>query len=327
MMNVLTFSDSNIVGETRIKYNRLQDPCFHPLLNFTNHFPQAFQRVKTLRIRSRFPPTQDFTACFDKAAPILESFALYVPSYGTTHYTFTPLQLPSPLFGGCTPNLRKLSLDGAEVPWTSPIFKNLTFLRISKDTDTPERNRVDLDMLVKIIRGCPDLVSLELEFAGPVWPAGYRNATGAGAFVSLGPKVEVRSLRNLLLHGMTEMALVKAFCSSLQTAKLQSLRVGHFGLSISDIDEFLPQTLLFDPRSNLCNCIKLDVNSNCEWVDAEQYLVDDLESRMVQNPKFFSLRWLRETNSSFERRIRCISDDDGILEVRGRDPDEYRSLH
>jgi len=47
---------------------------------------------------------------------------------------------------------------------------------------------------------------------------------------------------------------------------------------------------------------------------------------MVQNPKFFSLRWLRETNSSFERRIRCINDDDGILEVRGRDPDEYRSL-
>ncbi len=108
-------------------------PLLNPVLSFTNHFPQTLQRMRSFRICSRFPPSQDFTACFDKAAPILESFALLVESYGTTDYTITPFQLPSLLFGGSTPSLRKISLDNAEVPWTSTLFKNLTFLCVCQN--------------------------------------------------------------------------------------------------------------------------------------------------------------------------------------------------
>ncbi|KLO15769.1 hypothetical protein SCHPADRAFT_248825 [Schizopora paradoxa] len=148
-------------------------PLLHPLLRFFGQFPHSLQRMKTLRVCSRFPSQQDFTSYFKEPAPVLESFALYVDCLSNTGYEPIVLQLPIPLFDGTTPSLRKLSLDGAEVPWTSNIFNNLTFLRICRFESRREDDRVHLGQLLQIIKNCPGIVSLELRFAGPVLPADY----------------------------------------------------------------------------------------------------------------------------------------------------------
>ncbi|KLO15770.1 hypothetical protein SCHPADRAFT_248923 [Schizopora paradoxa] len=300
--------------------NSFNGPLIHPLLKFFSLVPHALQRMKTLRVCSRFSPTQDFTSYFDKPAPLLESFALYVDSLSTDDIETTTHILPSPLFGGSTPSLRKLSIHGADVPWTSDIFKNLTFLCICRD-ERRERNDVSVNLLLQILENCPEIVSLEIGFAGPTLPVGDRMNES-----SLTPKLAVSFLKNINLYGMRGMAPVVAFLSRLQTPRLQTLIVGHLGLSLLSIDDFLPQTVTFDPRSNLCNCIGIDVDPGCGWVIAEQFIVDDLETKMTLDPKYFSLRWLQRTKSSFKRRINCLNDDTGDFEFPEGIPDDFRTL-
>ncbi|KLO15767.1 hypothetical protein SCHPADRAFT_927010 [Schizopora paradoxa] len=313
------------LGHTPGKFdekNPFDGPLIHPLLNFVDRFPGVLQQLKQLRITSRFNPGQDFSSCFNKAAPSLESFAINVDTFGASDDEGSPpFLLPSQLFRGSTPSLRKVSLDGAEIAWTSSIFRNLTFLRIFREMDRREIDCVNLDGLLQIIEDCPVLVSLELGFAGPVVPMNNPNARDL-----VGLKINAPSLKNINLSGMMELAPVNLFLSCLQTSQLETLIVGHFDLSVLSIDEFLPRTLTFDPDSNLCNCINIDSDPRCEWVTVDQFTVDDLESKMTQDPKYFSLRWLRETEASFNRRIRCINDDDRIFDREEGDPDEYRML-
>ncbi len=107
-------------------------------------------------------------------------------------------------------------------------------------------------------------------------------------------KLDVPFLRSIILYGMKEMGMVQAFLSRLQTTRLQSLLIDYHGLSVNIIDEFLPQTLSFDPRSNLCNCIRLEVEQDDEEINVTQYLVDDMERRLFHDPKYVSLRRLHD---------------------------------
>ncbi|KLO15768.1 hypothetical protein SCHPADRAFT_248814 [Schizopora paradoxa] len=299
--------------------NPFKGPLIHPLLKFFNLVPCALQRLKTLRICSGFSTSQDFTSCFDKPAPLLESFALYFDHMGTDGVESTSHILPSPLFSDSTPSLRQLSIHHAEVPWTSNIFKNLTLLCIWRDEEH-EADHVEVNLLLQIMRNCPEIVSLEIGFAGPTLLAD--DSTHPSSLTS---KVPALSLKNIKLYGMAELEPVLVFLSRLQTSRLQSLIVGHLGLFLLNIDDFVPQTVTFDPRSNLCNCLWIDVDPNCEWVIAEQFMLDGLESKMTLDPKYFSLRWLQKTKSSFKRHISCLNDDNGVHHYEV-DPNDYRIL-
>ncbi len=131
-------------------------------------------------------------------------------------------RLPSSLFAGYTPMLRKLSLDAIEVPWMSSIFKNLTFLRINCIDITNDMDgfscRVEVQRLLEIIGDCPNLVSLVLKDAGPTSPA--HDSMVNVLCADRGPetsKVDARSLTVIQLHGLTDLKTLLLFLDSLRT--------------------------------------------------------------------------------------------------------------
>ncbi|KLO15772.1 hypothetical protein SCHPADRAFT_249049 [Schizopora paradoxa] len=107
--------------------------CHHPLLRLQKFFPRGPLKVKSLCIRSTFPP-EISSGWFENPAPALESLVISSLTKQSDPFELrprTPLyRLPHSLFGGNTSALRKLSLDGVELPWTSGALKNLTSLRI-----------------------------------------------------------------------------------------------------------------------------------------------------------------------------------------------------
>ncbi len=288
-------------------------PLLHPLLTLSRLFPRGPSRIKALQICCKITSGPDFTGWFDKPAPTLETFAFVTDTFSCVDSGVIPFSFPSPLFDACTPALRKLSIYDAIIPWSSAIFKNLTFLRVCLSSDTQENHardgRIELNRLLEILRDCPDLVTLELGHVGPkssmIKTDGSTSLTRASQ-----PKVDVRFLKNIIFHGVRDAAVLLLFLDHLQTPSLHCLRIGHDGLTLRTIDDLVPQTVSFDHRLELCNCLRIDVDRACGWVDAEFCLVDELNTVLFNKPKYVSLRWLRLQKSSFECRLRCNDADD-----------------
>jgi len=289
-------------------------PLLHPLLSLSRLFPQGPSRLKTLRICSKAPPEHDFTCFtgwFDKPAPILESFVFTTDTVFLTHIGAAAFRFPS-LFGGYTPALRKLSIEDVIIPWSSAIFKNLTFLRVRLCNgilqNHARESEVELNRLLEILRDCPGLVTLELGHVGP------KNSTiktdGSTYLTSASqPKVDVRFLKIIIFHDVRDAAVLLLFLDNLQTPSLHCLRIGHDGLTLHTINNLVPQTVSFDHRLKLCNCLRIDVDRACGWIDAELCLLDELNTFLLNKPQYVSLRWLRLQKSSFECRVRCDNDD------------------
>ncbi|KLO15774.1 hypothetical protein SCHPADRAFT_938474 [Schizopora paradoxa] len=232
-------------------------PLVDPLLHLKRLFPHGPTRIKTLKINSTFVENEqlDISEWFENPAPILESLAIRVDSGGLRDEDGDEsyFESPHPIFDGCTPALRKLSLDNVEIPWDSAIFKNLTLLRICHHPESLAIGvigKVTLDRLLEILVDCPSLVSLELQNAGPI--------SGGDGKLQNSSRVDLPYLRNISVETMEDMTVVKSFLGSLHTSVLQNFDIEMVALPLGNISNLFPQTLKFDPRLALCNYIVLD---------------------------------------------------------------------
>ncbi len=162
--------------------------------------------------------------------PILESLVLE-SLYDTAGSVY---RLPDPLFGGDTPNLRKVSWKSVDFSWEDPLFKNLTFLRMN----TPlASTTLQMRRFFQIMSNCPELVTLDLAFVGPVVPANFMPEA----------RVSLPHLRHLVLTGMENAASCHYVLSGLRVPCLQRLHLNHFGFPASHIDMLLPADFSFNP--------------------------------------------------------------------------------
>ena len=97
--------------------------------------------------------------------PILKSLRLFETGYGFRGIPPTPVPLGqqyvphSPIFGGHTPALRHLALLDTTLEWSDPIYNNLTYLLLRRPG-----TRCTFPRLLDILRACPDLTYLGLDF-------------------------------------------------------------------------------------------------------------------------------------------------------------------
>ena len=83
-------------------------------------------RVHSLHLHATSPAFDRLVKAMKGGAPVLESLSLlYDDDVGTV------CQLPQSIFDGCTPVLRRLTLQNCKVAWTAPIFQWLTHLHIT----------------------------------------------------------------------------------------------------------------------------------------------------------------------------------------------------
>jgi len=213
---------------------------YHPMVSLLNLHHQIGSFMNVLRITSSIPLVAE--GFFKMPMPILESLVLE-SLYDTAGSVY---RLPDPLFGGDTPNLRKVSLKSVDFSWDDPLFKNLTLLRIWDDSDrrvgtipnTPlVPTTLRMQRFFQIMTDCPELVTLDLAFVGPVIPANFMpNA-----------RVSLPHLRHLVLTGMENAASCHCVLSGLRVPCLQRLHLNHFGFPEPHIDMLLPADFSFNP--------------------------------------------------------------------------------
>lgn len=225
------------IHERRVtKHTRPAGPLYHPMVSLLNLNPTIGQFTKVLRIASAVPPVAE--EFFKSPMPILESLILE----SICDPTSSVYQLPNPLFGGVTPNLRKVSLKFVDFSWDDVLFKNLVFLRIQHDGDriegTPSLPKITIRRLFQIISDCPGLVTLDIAFIGSL---------GDQASFTPVSQIPLPNLRHLVLSGLENLPTCSALLRALQMPCLQRLHVSHFGFPTSHIDDLLPTDFRFNP--------------------------------------------------------------------------------
>lgn len=213
-------------------------PLFHPMVSFLNfqHSHDIASFIKVLRITTSIPPTSE--GFFDLPLPLLETLMLEYLDVWMDY----PYHLPVPLFGGQTPNLRKMSLKQAKFSWDDTLLKNLTFLRLwgcdERWSATPSNNpKATAERFFRVMSDCPNLVTLDLAFVGPLIQENFSPAS----------RVTLPHLRHLILSGMVDFTTCHALLSGLQLPGLQRLHVSHLGFAPTHVDMLLPVEFSFNP--------------------------------------------------------------------------------
>lgn len=269
--------DENVDFPLRVheqQHPSIVGPSLNPLVSLMNLHGNIGSFIKVLHITSTIPPTAE--EFFKTPMPLLESLYLD-PLYDTAGFVY---RLPEPFFGDHTPNLRKVSLKSVDFSWNSPLFKNLTFLRI---WDAVERlgstaNRIEsfplvtLNRLFQIMSDCPNLVTLDLAYVGPEIQENF----------TVGSRVTLPHLRHLILSGMKSVSVCSSVLSGLKTPNLQRLQVQHFGISASHIDVLLPADFSFNPI--IANTQTLDVS--LLWGES-MLEVDYMPDENLRGPQVF----------------------------------------
>lgn len=166
--------------------------------NFTfNELPRSLLRIET---------------------PHLETLTIRTPGF-PTDTSIVPL--PSPLFDGCTPKLRSLSISVYPVEWEDPIFKGLTSLTLSS-----VQQGGAVSQLYRIFRNCPHLQHLHLiESINPIAPDNPI------------PEIYLNELSVLIvnnIHSMTVKELLRYLHAP--KAKAISIRVPSFLFFLPDCE-------------------------------------------------------------------------------------------
>ena len=159
----------------------------------------------------------------NRPAPELETLELSDINYDKAFNeveTFEPLDLCGPLtlFGGVTPKLSRIYLDGAHVAWAKCDFTGLVELRLEHHTQDV---RPSYDEFKAIIDASPDLHSLDLCGSAPVLS---EDATEA----SLYPPLRLDRLETLHISSIPS-EYITILISLLHAPNLQSL-------SLTDLD-------------------------------------------------------------------------------------------
>ncbi len=178
-----------------------------------------------------------------------------------------------PLFGGVTPKLRRLSFLSVGFSWDDPLFKNLTYLRLSRER-SPWQLRIGAgiyDRIVfqerffQILLDCPELVTLQLNNVGP------RKGTSSHQYIPV-PK-----LRHLTLLGLTDALHCRYILSCLRSPVLQRLEISHSGKREHDIYEVLPIGFALHPLISNVEAIDFTVDWDEGTIEAD-FIVGDLDN-------------------------------------------------
>jgi hypothetical protein len=127
---------------------KLDYPPYDVLPEAVNLALSHLYRIRVLHITASSESCQRLLTVLNDPAPILES--LYLSRQSTP--------FPPPLlckFQGATPRLRRLSIYELDVPWDSPLLRNLTHLEIRNSTFIPS-----LPEFLDALSRCPALETL-----------------------------------------------------------------------------------------------------------------------------------------------------------------------
>ncbi|KLO15781.1 hypothetical protein SCHPADRAFT_962352 [Schizopora paradoxa] len=198
----------------------------NPMQNFWSLHKATGKFIKILHIAS--PISSDADEFFKQPMPFLESFALDRPLSSQMWNHDEGYNLPTPIFGGITPQLQKLMFQKVKFSWDDPIFKNLSYLSVS--CVAVRDSEVSLKRLLEILSRCPDLVTFGLAV----------RVESPQSSLSLLPVISLPYLRNLILTQLENAVQCKTILSCLQTQVLQMLDIFHFDMPAQDIRQIIP---------------------------------------------------------------------------------------
>ncbi|KDQ56025.1 hypothetical protein JAAARDRAFT_318112 [Jaapia argillacea MUCL 33604] len=95
-------------------------------------------------------------------APRLELFAIVNPDFLSN---YERLLLPSSFLSEGAPQLKHLLLDHSSIPWSSPLYHNLSTLLITLEHIQAAPSS---DLFLSVLESCPQLEQLQLIAAGPI---------------------------------------------------------------------------------------------------------------------------------------------------------------
>ncbi|KLO15783.1 hypothetical protein SCHPADRAFT_938483 [Schizopora paradoxa] len=297
------------------KKRHITGPLLEPVLALRTLFPQGPLTIKTVRISSPFklPPGEHQIAFFSMPAPLLSSFVLSIATH-RNDVDWPIFQLPSPLFAGHTPKLRKLGLLNVDVPWNSSMFKNLSTLRIEcteiNHRPNPIDSRVDVHRLLEIIHDCPHLITLVLIDVGPI--------SSTPTLETKSSQVIARHLTNMRIEVDWELAPFHSFLDNLHSPILRHCYISHDQPCVTSIHEMLPTAFLFDSRTRTCNCLDAVVRAPTFSVVLNHFMVEDLDAKFSNTENKVSLQSLIQ-ESSFKSHIRLGNDIEGLFRADSRE--------
>jgi hypothetical protein len=158
----LCFSDYHL---TRKMLRRSQNLPVTVVCDLSDHFKTRktqsvyltlghSSRIQTLHIRGPCTRLRRIFSKMTSASPYLESLCVSVSGRNGDELT-----LPTHLFCGNMPQLRRIQLTRCSLEWDSPDFSRLTHLEVRGSSASP---LVDMEVVLAVLRKIPSLVTLYL---------------------------------------------------------------------------------------------------------------------------------------------------------------------